>query len=67
MGRLPKDHGIAGVLGVKRDFTGNPKEGTQEYRRNMMEYNDPERYNPIIFLLYSWGSLFGVPTQTLLS
>ena len=33
----------------------------QEYSRNLMEYKDPGRYIPIIFLLYSWGSLFGVP------
>ena len=26
-----------------------------------MEYKDPGRYIPIIFLLYSWGSRFGVP------
>ena len=28
-----------------------------------MEYKDPGRYIPIIFLLYSWGSLFGVPIK----
>ena len=28
-----------------------------------MEYKDPGRYIPIIFLLYSWGSLFGVPSK----
>ena len=28
-----------------------------------MEYKDPGRYIPIIFLLYSWGSLFGVPNK----
>ena len=39
--------------------TGYP----QEYNRNIMEYKDPGRYIPIIFLLYSWGSLFGVPSQ----
>ena len=31
-----------------------------------MEYKDPGRYMPLIFLLYSWGSLFGVPTRTTL-
>ena len=28
-----------------------------------MEYKDPARYIPIIYLLYSWGSLFGVPSR----
>ena len=28
-----------------------------------MEYKDPGKYIPIIFLLYSWGSLFGVPSR----
>ena len=32
-----------------------------------MEYQDPGRCIPIIFLLYSWGSLFGVPSKVPLS
>ena len=28
-----------------------------------MEHKDPGRYIPIIYLLYSWGSLFGVPSR----
>ena len=28
-----------------------------------MEYKDPGRYIPIIYLLYSWGSLFEVPSR----
>ena len=28
-----------------------------------MEYKDPGRYIPIIYLLYSWGSQFGVPSS----
>ena len=28
-----------------------------------MEYKDPGRYIPIIYLLYSCGSLFGVPSR----
>ena len=28
-----------------------------------MEYKDPGRYIPIIYLLYSWGSLSGVPSR----
>ena len=30
----------------------------QEYR---IEYQDPGRHIPILFLVYSWGSLFGIP------
>ena len=37
-----------------------PKREPQGYSRNTIEYQDPGRYIPIIFLLYSWGSLFGV-------
>ena len=28
-----------------------------------MEYEDPRMYIPFIFLLYSWGSLFGVSSK----
>ena len=28
-----------------------------------MECKDPGRYLPIMFLLYCWGSLFGVPIK----
>ena len=28
-----------------------------------MEYKDPGRYIPIIYLRYSWGSRFGVPRR----
>ena len=28
-----------------------------------MEYKDPGRYIPNLFLLYSWGSLLGVPSK----
>ena len=31
-----------------------------------MEYKDPGRYIPIIYLLYSWGSQFGVPSRVAL-
>ena len=52
---------------------GTPNREPQEYSRNIKEYKDPGRfrvvvwglgfrgYIPIIFLLYSWGSLSGVP------
>ena len=42
---------------------GTPNREPQEYSRNMMEYEDPGKYIPIIFLLYSWGSLFGGPIK----
>ena len=38
---------------------GTPNRDPQEYSRNLIEYEDPGRCNPIIFLLYSWGSQFG--------
>ena len=28
-----------------------------------MEYKNPGRYIPVIYLLYSWGSRFGVPRR----
>ena len=40
---------------------GTEKRRPQEYSRNTIEYKDPGKCIPIIFLLYSWGSLFGVP------
>ena len=46
---------------------GTPNREPQEYSRNLIEYKDPGRYIPIIFLLYSWGSLFGVPIRVPLS
>ena len=42
---------------------GTPNMEPQDYSRNIIEYKDPGRYIPIIFLLYSWGSLFGVPIK----
>ena len=47
----------------KGTLLGTPNREPQEYSRNMMEYKDPGRYIPIIFLLYSWGSRFGVPSR----
>ena len=55
------------------DFDMNPyKKGTlmgtlkrepQEYSRNMIGIYLPGSLYSIIFLLYSWGSLFGVPIE----
>ena len=48
---------------LKGTVLGTPTREPQEYSRNIMEYNDPGRYIPIIYLLYSWGSRFGVPSR----
>ena len=40
---------------------GTPNREPQEYSGNTIEHKDPGEYIPIIFPLYSWGSLFGVP------
>ena len=47
----------------KGTLLGSPNREPQEYSRNIMEYKDPGRYIPIIYLLYSWGSRFGVPSR----
>ena len=47
----------------KGTLLGTPNREPQEYGRNIMEYKDPGRYIPIIYLLYSWGSRFGVPSR----
>ena len=44
---------------VLKGLYGEPQTGN---RRNIMEYKDPGRHIPIIFLLYAWGSLLGVPS-----
>ena len=33
------------------------------YSRKIIDYKDPGRYIPYIFLLYSWGPPFGVPSK----
>ena len=47
----------------KGTLLGTPNREPLEYSRNIMEYKDPGRYIPIIYLLYSWGSRFGVPRR----
>ena len=42
---------------------GTPNREPQEDNRNIIEYKDPCRNIPIIFLRYSWASLFGVPIK----
>ena len=34
-----------------------PQTGNQEYNRNIIERKDPGSYIPVVFRLYSWGSL----------
>ena len=48
---------------TKGTLLGTPNREPQEYSRNIMEYEDPGRYIPIIYLPYSWCSLFGVPSR----
>ena len=47
----------------KGTLLGTPNREPSEYSRNIMEYKDPGRHIPIIHLLYSWGSRFGVPSS----
>ena len=48
---------------IKGTLLGTPNREPQECSRNIMEYKDSGKYMPIIYLLYSWGSLFGVPSR----
>ena len=53
------------------DFTGNPKQGTpnrepQEDSRDVIGIYLPGSSYSVVFLLYSWRSLFGVPIRTLI-
>ena len=50
-------------MNSKGTLLGTPNREPQEYGRNIMEYEDPGRYIPIIYLLHSWSSLFGVPSR----
>ena len=57
-------HGGSDTKGFRmRPQTGNPNNVGVEYTRDIIEYKDPGRYIPIVFLLHSWGSLVGVPTK----
>ena len=61
----PERNYIGGIRGkvYKGTLMGTSGREPQEYNRNIIEHKDPGRYIPIIFLLYSWGSLFGVPIK----
>ena len=52
--RLPK---------IKGTLLGTPNREPQEYSRYIIAIYLPGSLYSIIFLLYSWGSLFGVPSR----
>ena len=54
---------IIGIPIFKGTLLGTPNREPQEYSRNIMVYKEPGKYIPIIYLLYSWGSQFGVPSR----
>ena len=47
----------------KGTLLGTPNREPQEYSRNIIGRYLPGSLYSIIFLLYSWGSLFGVPSR----
>ena len=50
----------------KRVRMGTRNREPQEYSRNIIEYSDPGRYMYSLNIptaVYSWGSLFGVPSK----
>ena len=47
----------------KGTLLGTPKREPQEYSRYIIGIYLPGSLYSIIFLLYSWGSLFGVPSR----
>ena len=55
-GQLP-DSRVKGIL------LGTPNREPQEYSRYIIGIYLPGSLYSIIFLLYSWGSLFGVPSR----
>ena len=52
----------AGLI-AKGTLLGTPNREPQEYSRYMIGICLPESLYSIIFLLHSWGSLFGVPSR----
>ena len=49
----------------KGTLLGTPNREPQEYSRYILGIYLPGSSYSIIFLLYSWGSLFGVPVESL--
>ena len=56
---------LGGVLVLKRVLMGTPNREPREYSRHIIEYEDLGRHIPIIFLLYSWGSLLEFTVKSL--
>ena len=55
---------VIGVISIlSKGSNGNLNRAPQECSRNIIEHKDPGRYTTIIFLLYSWASLFGIPSK----
>ena len=50
-------------VGIKGTSLGTRDRELQEYSRNVIGAYLPRSLYSIIFLLYSWGSLFGVPNS----
>ena len=50
----------------KGTLLGTPNRELQEYSRNIIGIYPPGSLYSLLVLLYSWGSLFGVPIRTLL-
>ena len=55
--------GSKSCSGFKRTFMGTPNREAQEYSRNIIGLYIPGSSYSIIFELYSWGSLFRVPSK----
>ena len=53
----------SGAIDFKGTLLGTPNWEPQEYSRNIRGIYLPGSLYSIIFLLYSWGSLFGVPSR----
>ena len=51
------------VLPGKGTLLGTPNREPQEYSKHIIGIYLPGSSYSIIFLLYSWGSLFGVPSR----
>ena len=54
---------VLGQIEGKRTLLGTPDREPQEYSRDIIGIYLPGSFNSIIFLLYSWGSLFAVPSK----
>ena len=57
--------GESAFLVRKGTLLGTPNWEPQEYSRYIVGIYLPGSLYSIIFLLYSWGSLFGVPSRVL--